>query len=199
MQNKTNLAILMFDDMEVLDFAGPFEIFSVVGGDDNASNPLNVYTVAEDEKPVIARNNLSIIPHFTFSNCPKPDILVVPGGNGTRREINNAKLIDWIKSTSNEADLTLSVCTGSLLLGKAGLLDGLSATTHHGALDLLGETATTAHVEKEKRFVDNGKIIVSAGVTAGIDMSLYVVGKLYGKEKAQDVARYIEYENIKYI
>lgn len=198
MENKTNLAILMFDDMEVLDFAAPYEIFSVVGGDDDSLNPFNVYTVAEEITPVIARNNLSITPHFTLSNCPRPDILVVPGGNGTRREMNNSKLLDWIKSTSDAADLVLSVCTGSLLLGKAGLLDGLSVTTHHGALDLLGETATTAHVQDGKRFIDNGKIIVSAGVTAGIDMCLYVVAKLHGIDKAKEVAEYIEYENYEY-
>src|SRR5262249_42718264 len=116
-----------------------------------------------------------------------------PGGQGTRREMHNALLIDWIRQASGKAELVLSVCTGALLLAKAGLLDGLEATTHHGALDLLQQTAPKTKVHLDRRFVDNGRVICSAGIAAGIDMSLYVVGRLLGKEVALKTARQMEY------
>ena len=188
-----NVAILIFDEVEVLDFCGPFEVFSVTGRRDN-TNPFEVYTVAEKDSPVLARNQLSVNPRYTIDNCPKPDILLVPGGFGTRREMHNQTLIDWIKKTATDCELILSVCTGSLLLAKAGLLEGLSATTHFGAIDLLREVAPNTTVQPDKRFIDNGQVIVSAGVSAGIDMSFYVVGKLLGKDVARETARYIEYD-----
>jgi transcriptional regulator GlxA family with amidase domain len=137
---------------------------------------------------------LSVNPRYTIDNCPKPDILLVPGGFGTRREMNNQTLIDWIKETATDCELVLSVCTGALLLAKAGLLEGLSATTHFGAIDLLREIAPNTTVQPDKRFIDNGRVIVSAGVSAGIDMSFYVVGKLLGKDVARETAYYIEYD-----
>ena len=193
MDHLRNVAILIFDEVEVLDFCGPFEVFSVTGRRENL-NPFNVYTVAEKEQPILARNRLSVNPCYTIRNCPQPDILVVPGGLGTRREIHNPILIDWIKSCSHKADLVLSVCTGALLVAKAGLLEGLAATTHHGAMELLKEMAPHTLVQANKRIVDNGRIIVSAGVSAGIDMSLHVVAKLFGKEQALDTAQYMEYD-----
>src|SRR5690349_8576184 len=135
-----NVAILIFDDVEVLDFCGPFEVFGVAGRT-LSEKPFNVYTIAENVAPVIARNGLSVNPNYTLADCPKPDILLIPGGNGTRREMNNVPLLDWIKTQALQVELLLSVCTGSLLLGKAGLLDGLSATTHYRALDELREAA----------------------------------------------------------
>lgn len=192
-QAMRNVAILIFDEVEVLDFCGPFEVFSVTGRRDN-TNPFEVYTVAEKDSPVLARNQLSVNPRYTIDNCPKPDILLVPGGFGTRREMHNQTLIDWIKKTATDCELILSVCTGSLLLAKAGLLEGLSATTHFGAIDLLREVAPNTTVQPDKRFIDNGQVIVSAGVSAGIDMSFYVVGKLLGKDVARETARYIEYD-----
>lgn len=188
-----NVAILIFDEVEVLDFCGPFEVFSVAGRGSELT-PFNVYTVAQTGGPVNARNNLSVNPAHTLSDCPPPDILLVPGGYGTRREMHNAELIDWIGRRAADAELLLSVCTGALLLAKAGLLDGLSATTHHGAMELLRETAPKTSVLPAERIVDNGKIILSAGVSAGIDMSLYVVGRLLGMQEAEETARYIEYD-----
>ena len=193
MNQSRNLAILIFDEVEVLDFCGPFEVFSVTGRRDN-SNPFNVYTVAEKGQPILARNHLSVNPSFTIQDCPQPDILVVPGGLGTRREMHNAILIDWIRSSSQKAELILSVCTGALLLAKAGLLEGLAATTHHGAIELLKEVAPHTTIQANKRIIDNGRIIVSAGISAGIDMSLHVVAKLLGKEQALDTAQYMEYD-----
>jgi transcriptional regulator GlxA family with amidase domain len=187
-----NVAILLFDDVEVLDFAGPFEVFSVTGrrGD---SVPFHVYTVAEKRAPIIARNGLSINPHYTIDDCPPPQIVIVPGGYGTRREMHNPVIVDWVKKWDQQTDMTLSVCTGSLILAEAGLLDGLTATTHFGAFDLLRETAPGAEVRTDVRFADNGRIVTSAGISAGIDMSLHVVARLLGEEQARETAHYMEY------
>jgi transcriptional regulator GlxA family with amidase domain len=183
----------MFDDVEVLDFAGPFEVFSVTSELNKDSRPFAVSTVAENPGAVSARNGLSVNPDCTFSDCPPPDILIVPGGLGTRKLIDNSAVINWIKDCSQTAELVLSVCTGSLLLAKAGLLEGLAATTHHGALDLLRELAPNTTVVENQRFVDNGKIITSGGIAAGIDMSLHVVGKLLGAAQAAQTADHMEY------
>jgi transcriptional regulator GlxA family with amidase domain len=191
-EQTRNVAILIFDDVEVLDFCGPLEVFSVTGRQRQPA-PFNVYTVAETSGPVLARNQLSVNPSHTIAECPPPHILVVPGGWGTRREMNNPRLVDWIKTVASTAEIVLSVCTGSLLLAKAGLLDGLKATTHHGALDLLQQVAPTATVLRDQRFLDNGRIIVSAGVSAGIDAAFHLVARLLGKEDALETARYIEY------
>ena len=192
MSATRNLAILLFNDAEVLDFCGPFEVFSVAS---SQTDPLafNVFTVAEKPDAITARNGLSVNPRHTLTDCPKPDVLLVPGGMGTRKEINNGPLIDWIKRTADNAELVSSVCTGALLLGKAGLLDGLEATTHHVAFDLLREMAPTATVHEDRRFVDNGKIITSAGIAAGIDMSLHVVERLLGPDVAKATATHMEH------
>lgn len=187
-----NLAILLFDDAEVLDFSGPFEVFSVASRQAEPA-AFNVLTVAEKPKAITARNGLSVNPRHTLTDCPKPDLLLVPGGIGTRNELHNKPLIEWIARTAAHAELVLSVCTGALLLGKAGLLDGLETTTHHGAFDLLREIVPTATVHEDRRFVDNGKIITSAGIAAGIDMSLHIVGRLLGGKAATATARHMEY------
>jgi transcriptional regulator GlxA family with amidase domain len=190
-----NVAIMIFDDVEVLDFCGPFEVFAVCRDKYDPKIPLfNVYTVAEKAGPVIARNGLSVNPSYTLENCPAPDIFLVPGGPGTRREVNNPALITWIQQREPEAELALSVCTGAFLLAKAGLLDGLSATTYHTGFDMLRELAPGARLHPDKRFTDNGRILTSAGVSAGIDMALYVVAKLHGREQALLTARNMEYE-----
>jgi transcriptional regulator GlxA family with amidase domain len=189
-----NVAILIFDDVEVLDFAGPFEIFSVTGRRSNDEPPFNVYTVAEKEGVVLARNELSINPHYTIGNCPPPDILIVPGGYGTRREMNNPILLDWVRQQAARTELTTSVCTGALVLAKAGLLEGLEATTHYGSYDLLQEIAPNTAVRRGERFVDNGTVITSAGVQAGMDMLLHIIARLLGAEVARETAHYIEYD-----
>ncbi len=188
-----NVAILIFDDVEILDFCGPYEVFGVTGKK-NDSQPFNVFTVAEQLRPIIARNQLSVNPQYAIKECPQPDIMLVPGGYGTRREMHNQILIDWIAQSSLQSELLLSVCTGALLLAKAGLLENLAATTHHLAIDLLKQVAPNTEIRASDRFVDNGKIIVSAGISAGIDMSLYTVAKLLGKEVATETAEYMEYD-----
>ena len=186
-----NVAILIFDDVEVLDFCGLYEVFGVTGKQNN-SQPFNIYTVAEQLKPILARNKLSINPQYAIANCPPSDILLVPGGFGTRQQMHNQVLIDWIEQCSLHSELLLSVCTGALLLAKAGLLENLAATTHHLAIDLLKEVAPNTEIRAGDRFVDNGKIILSAGISAGIDMCLYVVAKLLGKQAAIQTAEHIE-------
>ena len=192
MTTPRNLAILIFDEVEVLDFCGPFEVFSVTAQTTQPA-PFAVYTVAEKAGPVLARNQLSVNPRYTIADCPQPDILLIPGGFGTRKEMHNEVLIEWITGCARQAELMLSVCTGALMLAKAGLLEGLTATTHHGAIDLLKRTAPNTTVVDDQRFVDNGRVILSAGVSAGIDMSFHVVEKLLGGEAALRTAKQMEY------
>jgi transcriptional regulator GlxA family with amidase domain len=196
MAEQRNVAILIFDEVEVLDFAGPFEVFGVARLDDGSA-PFNVFTVAETDAPVKARNGLSVNPHHTLDTCPHIDLLLVPGGRGTRTLIHNAPVVAWIREQAGPAELVLSVCTGALLLGKAGLLDGLAATTYHTAFEELRAVAPNTEQRPGERWVDNGKVVTSAGVSAGIDMSLHIVGRLLGAEQADRTARYMEYEHWK--
>jgi len=198
-----NIAIVLFDRVEVLDFAGPFEVFSVCGAHGEHKGTFNVYTVAE-RAPVVARGGLTVEPDYLLENCPTPDIFLIPGGGGytasgvpfgSRKEMHNPVLLEWIKKHNKSAELVLSVCTGSLILAKAGLLDGLSATTHWKAIDQLREAAPRTTIVDDQRWVDNGRVIASAGVSAGIDMSLHVIEKLLGKAVADDTARYMQYDH----
>lgn len=187
------VAIVLFDDVEVLDFAGPFEIFSVTGRR-NGLEPFAVRTVSERGQTIRARNGLVVTPSDSFATCPAPDILLVPGGFGTRREMKNPVMLEWVAREGRRCDLLLSVCTGSLVLATAGLLDGLAATTHHGAIAELRTAAPRTTVHDEARIVDNGRVVTSSGVSAGIDMSLHVVARLLGDELARETAHYVEYE-----
>ena len=196
MTQPRNVAILIFDDVEVLDFAGPFEVFGVARLEDGSA-PFNVFTVAETPAPVTARNGLSINPAYSLETCPRIDLLLVPGGRGARPLLHNERVIRWIQQQAASAELVLSVCTGALLLGKAGLLDGLAATTYHTAFDTLREVAPNTEQRPGERWVDNGRIVTSAGVSAGIDMSLHIVGRLLGPAQADKTARHMEYEHWK--
>ena len=196
-----SIAILLFDHVEVLDFAGPFEVFSITG-QRNVGEPFRVFTVAE-KKSIAAKNNLIIQPTYLLGECPPCDIFLVPGGGGfhqdgkpfgTRYEIDNISILNWVKSRAAKADLVLSVCSGALILAKAGLLENKEATTHFMAVDLLKSIAPTTKVSPEKRWVDNGQVVLSAGVSAGIDMALYIVERLQGKEVANEAARYMQYD-----
>jgi transcriptional regulator GlxA family with amidase domain len=200
-----NVAIFIFDDVEVLDFAGPFEIFSVCGLRSGGEKPFNVYTVAE-KKNIIARNNFLVTANYLLDDCPPPDIVLIPGGGGvhtdgtpfgSRKEMHKEILLNWVRQQNQTAELMLSVCTGSLILAKAGLLDGLEATTHWKAVEAMQAAAPNTKLFPEKRWVDNGRIILSAGVSAGIDMSFYVISKLLGKAVADENAQYIQYDHWK--
>jgi transcriptional regulator GlxA family with amidase domain len=190
---ERNVVILIFDDVEVLDFAGPFEVFNVTA-ELNDPSPFNVVTVAEKEYPIEARGKLSINPHYSFDDCIPPDILIIPGGWGTRALMEKPTVLDWVKEQAGKVELLCSVCTGALVLGKAGLLDGKHATTHHTAFSLLRKTAPKSLVQEDKRYVDSGKIITSGGISAGIDMSLYVVQKLLGDEALAKTLKEMEYQ-----
>ncbi|RDB07766.1 DJ-1/PfpI family protein [Runella aurantiaca] len=197
-----NVAIFLFDEVEVLDFAGPYEVFSVTGLRTFTEKLFHVYTVAE-KSPVVARNGLTVIPDYLLDTCPKPDLVLIPGGGGfspegiafgSRREMDNPVVLEWVKKHAAHVELVLSVCTGALILGKAGLLEGLKATTHFKALDALRAISPAIEVLEGVRYVDNGHVILSAGVSAGIDMSYYVVSKLLGKDVADEAARYAQYD-----
>jgi transcriptional regulator GlxA family with amidase domain len=196
---QSNVGILIFDNVEVLDFTGPFEVFSrtrtVPGPESRRSQehaPFNVFTVAKTSAPVLATGGLTVIADYVFADAPRIDLLLVPGGFGTRALLEDEQTLTWICGVAAKARQTTSVCTGSLLLAKAGLLKGRRATTHWGALDLLDSLDAGVTVDRESRWVDDG-IITSAGVAAGIDMAFYVVECLCGKDVADETAHYIEY------
>lgn len=195
--DRWNVGILIFDDVEILDFAGPFEVFSrtrLASGPESRrseeSAPFSVFTVARSRAPVRTTGGLEVIPHWGFADAPRIDLLVVPGGFGTRRLMTDDETIGWIRRVAATTRKTTSVCTGSLLLAKAGLLDGRRATTHWGALDLLASLGVS--VDRERRVIDDG-IITSAGVASGMDMAFYVVETLFGQAVADETAHYIEY------
>lgn len=189
---KRNVAIFIFSDVEVLDFCGPFEVFSVTN-ELNDQKLFHTFTVAEQPGPLLARNGLKVVPDHTFADCPKPDLLIVPGGFGTRPLLNRPEVINWIRARAAAAEIAASVCTGSLLYAKAGVLEGQSATTHYLRHDLLRELAPSARIVENRRFLDNGQIVTSAGISAGIDMSLHLVARLHGAAVAENTARYMEY------
>ncbi|HET9325509.1 MAG TPA: DJ-1/PfpI family protein [Candidatus Eisenbacteria bacterium] len=198
--NRRNVGILIFDDVEVLDFAGPFEVFSrtrlVPGPESRRSDdsaPFHVFTLAASTETVTATGGLRVVPRHDFASAPSINLLVVPGGFGTRTLLNDEPVIDWIRDAAEKAELVTSVCTGALLLARAGLLAGKQATTHWAALDLLAQVDPAVRVQRGMRVVRDG-IVTSAGVSAGIDMALDVVRSLFGEPVAADVARYMEYE-----
>jgi transcriptional regulator GlxA family with amidase domain len=187
-----NIAIMIFDDVEVLDFCGPFEVFSVANYFSEAA--FNVYLIAPEQRTILARNGLKVIPDYDLATVPAPDILLIPGGWGTRPLIHNPTVISYIQQQAGQVERLLSVCTGAYLLAKADLLDGLQATTHHGSFEMLAELAPTARLVRDVKYVDNGRIVLSGGISAGINMSLYVVGQLLGGNVAQKTADYMEYD-----
>lgn len=192
-ETMRTVAVLIFDNVEVLDFAGPFEVFGVAGGRGN-QRLYEVFTVAQFAGPVMARNALSVNPHYTFDTMPHADILVIPGGFGARRQKLCLPVLEFVRQRAQAAQCVLSVCSGALILAKAGLLQGLQATTHRGALGELTLDEPTCTVWPDARVVDNGKIITSAGISMGIDASLYLVAKQHGLDAAWETATYMEYD-----
>ncbi|MCW2754622.1 MAG: two component transcriptional regulator, AraC family [Marmoricola sp.] len=178
-ERTTTVQILAFDDMEVLDFAGPYEVFNVAG---ELSDPpaFEVHTVGATASPV-GRGGFRVVPDFGMDDCPVADILVIPGGAGTRRIMSDQRILTWTRERAVDADLVLTVCTGALVAGAAGLLDGLDATTHHGAFGELEAIAPRTRVVRGVRFVrSSDRIYTSAGVSAGIDLALDVVAGIGG-------------------
>lgn len=191
------VGILIFDDVEILDVAGPFEVFAVTRLNDEQrlqqSSPFKVYLISETNKQITAIGGLRLTPDVTISECPELDLLIVPGGWGTRKESKNKILVKWIGNQFTNDRLIASVCTGSSLLGKAGLLDGRDATTHWRAFDFLQESAPKSRILKNVRFTLTEPIFTSAGVSAGIDLALRIVSHVFGTEVGQATARQMEY------
>jgi len=194
---RQQVAILIFPDVEVLDFCGPFEVFSVTRLDDTRRredpSPFAVRLVAETRDVVVATGGLKVTPDCTLDECPPLDVLVVPGGWGTRQGIKNPRLLAWIAARGAVVPTLTSVCTGSMLLGYAGLLDGRRATTHWRSLEWMRESFPRVTVEDALHVVEDGNIFTSAGISAGIDMALRVVTRLHGERIGRETARHMEY------
>lgn len=191
------VGILLFNEVEVLDFAGPFEVFSLAENESN-DKYFKVITIAEQPDPISARNGLTVIPDYTFTMHPDIDVLVIPGGYGAEHiEINNPVVIDWITTQANQTQLTLSFCTGALLLAETGLLAGKPATTHWMDLENLA-SYPDVDVIANTRYVDASdetiKVVTSAGISAGIHASLYCVEKLIDNQTMQATARRMEFD-----
>jgi transcriptional regulator GlxA family with amidase domain len=195
--NRKRVGIVVFPDVEVLDFCGPFEVFSVTRLDETLRredpSPFEVVLVAETAGPVVTTGGMKVIPDHNLDDCPPLDILVVPGGWGTRTQRLNARLVGWIAERAKQVETLTSVCTGSLLLGQAGLLDGRRATTHWRALDMMRELFPSIKVEEKMHVVEEGNVLTSAGISAGIDMALRVVARYHGEAIARNTARNMEY------
>jgi len=189
-----NVAIVLYEGVELLDFAGPGEVFQAAGGISTYRDQrgFNVYTVATSTKPLTSQRFLTIVPAYTIDAAPKPDIIVIPGG-GSGVLVNDPKFMAWAATASGAAEVLLTVCTGAFVPAKAGMLDGRTATTWYGAIDRLREAAPKATVEEGRRFIDNGSVITTAGVSAGIDGALHTVARLTGRAVADQTARYMEY------
>ncbi|MDI1251430.1 MAG: DJ-1/PfpI family protein [Lacunisphaera sp.] len=188
---RRNVAILIFPEVEVLDFAGPFEVFAVTG--ELNADTFHTFTVAETPGSIRARNGLKIVPDFTLENAPAPEVLIVPGGAGTRPLLKKPAVLEWIRQRARQAEIVASVCTGSLVLAQAGLLHNLRATTHYENFADLADLAPETEVVEDVRFTDNGQVLTAAGISAGIDLSLHLVSRLLGEPVATRTARYMEY------
>jgi transcriptional regulator GlxA family with amidase domain len=194
---RKRVGILIFPDVEVLDFCGPFEVFSVTRLNEELrreeQSPFEVLLVAERAGTVTTTGGMKVTPDHTIDTCPPLDILVVPGGWGTRTEAKNTRLLDWIKTRAQQVETLTSVCTGSMLLGEVGLLDGRHATTHWRSLQRMRESFPAVTVEEKQHVIEDGNVLTSAGISAGIDMALKVVARYHGEAVARNTARNMEY------
>jgi transcriptional regulator GlxA family with amidase domain len=194
---RTQVGILIFNEVEVLDFCGPFEVFSITTalGDGNEDAKLyDVHIIAETDGLVTCRNGLVVKPDYSIADHPPLAIVLVPGGRGTRREREKPVILDWLAARHDEVELMTSVCTGAFLLAANGFLDGKAATTHWGSIDWFRENHPIVEVRENVRFVDEGHVVTSAGVSAGIDMALHIVERQHGIDTARQTARHMEYD-----
>ncbi len=186
------IGLLLFDDVEELDFVGPWEVFTSA----RMAKPgeIEVMTVAERDAPVRCAKGLRVLPDHTFADAPDLDVVLVPGGQGTRKEVDNRVLIEWLRKAGARCTWVTSVCTGSLLLHGSGFTSGRRITTHWGYVSTLRERAKDATVLDDVRYVQDGNVVTAAGVSAGIDMALWLVGQLFEPAFARSVQRYIQYD-----
>ena len=182
---QITVAIVLFDGVQIIDYSGPWEVFGQAG--------FKVFTVADKSEPLTTRFDQKVIADYTFDNSPDADILLLPGGRGTLKTADNPRAIKWIQDKAKTARYVMSVCTGAFLLARTGLLDGLSATTYHDAIGNLSQVAPKTRVVYDQRYVDNGKVITTAGLSSGIDGALHLVEKIRGKGQAQSEALVLEY------
>lgn len=192
-----NVGILVFDDVDILDFTGPFEVFALaqnLSSEQSELAPLfDVCLVSENDLSIKTRGGMRVEVDFAFKMSPLLNVLVVPGGQGTRREIDNENMRDWILDRSKEVQCLASVCTGSFLLAEAGLLNGKRATTHWLSLDRMKDSYPKVQVDYNSHVVRDGNIFTSAGISAGIDMALLVVEQLVAESVARKTAKQMEY------
>jgi transcriptional regulator GlxA family with amidase domain len=183
-----NVAVVLYERVELLDFAGPAEVFAAAG-----PGAFRVTTVAETAAPLRSQGFLTVTPEFTLDDAPAPDIVVIPGGN-SELLVARPRLLAWIDAAARRAVVTLTVCTGAFALAALGRLDGRRVTTHWSAIERLRAAAPRAEVVEGARFVDSGDVVTTAGVSAGIDGALHVVARLLGEDAAFAAARHIEYD-----
>lgn len=181
---QVNVALFVPSGAELLDFAGPGEVFS------NAD--FNTYVIGFTDEPFTSQGFMKIVPNFSYKDCPKPDIIVIPGGGGSQF-YKNPEVIDWVKDQCRDAML-LTVCTGALIAARGGMLDNLKVTTHYSAYDNLEKSCSNCEVLRDARFVDNDRIVTTAGISAGIDGALHLVARIKGMKAAKGVAEYMMYD-----
>ena len=190
---RMNIGIYIYDQAEVLDFSGPFEVFSTSSRICESGEPFNVFLISETGKTVTAREGFSVNPTFGFHDHPQIDLLMVVGGVHTV-EIKKSKVLNWVASTAKKAKLVSSVCTGVFLLAEAGVLSNQNVTTHWEDIPDLRKSYPHLSVHENKRWVDEECIVTSAGISAGIDMSLHLVSKLHSEELAVKTAEQMEFD-----
>jgi transcriptional regulator GlxA family with amidase domain len=189
----TRIAVALFDGAEELDFAGPWEVLAA-WATQWPDDGVEVFTVARSTEPVSCAKGMRVLPDHTWDSAPPIDVLVYPGGVGTRRDLSDPATLEWLRGLEGDGTLMTSVCTGALVFAAAGLLRDRPATTWWGALDRLAELDPSLEVRPDDRFVDSGEVVTAAGVSAGIDMALHLVARLHSVERAREVRRYIQYD-----
>lgn len=192
-KKSCNAAVLLFDAVELLDVTSAFQVLHAARDNAKDRRTLNVFAVAEQQRTLLTEAGLTVIPRYSFDSVPRVDILIVPGGIGARTAAFNEGLMMWVKETAAQAALVVGLSTGALLLGKAGLLSGLEATTHAQSASLLQQVAKTVIVKPEERYVDAGKVVTGAGGMASMDTCLYVVGRVLGADYAKQAALNLNY------
>ncbi|HET9242836.1 MAG TPA: DJ-1/PfpI family protein [Gaiella sp.] len=189
----TTIAVALFDGAEELDFAGPWEVLAA-WATQWPDDGVQVFTVAQQADPVACAKGMRVVPDHTWETAPAIDVLVYPGGIGTRRDLADEAILERLRGLRDAGTLMTSVCTGSLVYAAAGLLRERPATTYWGQLDTLAQLDPTIEVRRDDRFVDSGEVVTAAGVSAGIDMALHLVARLHSVERAREVRRYIQYD-----
>jgi transcriptional regulator GlxA family with amidase domain len=187
----TTLGVLLFDGAEELDFVGPWEVFTMAA---LQRDDVQVVALAERSAPIRCAKGLRVLPDHTLADAPDLDVVLVPGGQGTRREVENPVLIEWLQKVEPGAAWMTSVCTGSLLLCEAGFATGRAVTTHWAFVASLRERYPDVRVRDDVRYVRAGRLVTAAGVSAGIDMALWLTGQLWGTDVARNTQRAMQYE-----